>query len=433
MSALIFSVVLFLILGLLNPVNYNSLDIGVGFFVFGFSSYSVLKFAKRIGITVSLAIIAWLIYAAVLEFSFLIVYWSLFGILVAFLLEKLKVLKAVAIWILIVFFLLSAWMTSGELRKFLVADLALDTYNNDPGVFLKTYFLVHQGVFYYDAFRTAQLGRFAQKIFPGDIWGWRMPTIFEIWKLLPGSSGLSIYFLFLGIASSLLLVAFKVGQMFLGDSLGFLSAYLLFPYLHFAARDQMFLETEWWAVALFIFSMYFLIIKKYFGATVFLSLTLMIREVYVLPVVLMLIYFFFKKRRLVPIFFIPLASFGALFFLHMRWLRLYIDVWGTLFSPRVVSDGLFFVQQTLAFGSWEYLLFPFRPLAIFTTAATLGCLYLLRTSRREEGVIWLLAFLPFPLVFLRFGTLPYNDYWGIIYAPLAIILAPLLLKWQMTR
>jgi NADH:ubiquinone oxidoreductase subunit H len=48
-----------------------------------------------------------------------------------------------------------------------------------------------------------------------------------------------------------------------------------------------------------------------------------------------------------------------------------------------------------------------------------------RNGQKKEGLFWLLSFLPFPIAFLRFGTVPYNDYWGVIYVPIAIILAPL--------
>ena len=410
-----------LVLGLLNPVN-NTLDKFIGFFIFALCASCVFKSWKFAILT---TVIALLVFVKLRNFEFVILCALLTGLALGYFLRRLQVAKKLAIWIIIVGFLISSVATSGQLRQMLGRNLPLFSYNNDPSVILETYQLMEKGKGYYEAFAVAQLSRYAQQIVPGDIWGWRLPTIFYLWTIFPSRSGLGIYVLYLILASAVLYVSFRLGKRYLGESLAILPSYLIFPYLHFAARDQMLLETEWWAMLLFIIGIYLLVEKKWFFATLVFSLTVMVRELYILPIFAMLAFAFFKKRRLIPIFLIPLAAFALLFLFHMMGTSEYIDSWGTLFKPRTIPFGLFFVEQTLAFGSWEYLLFAFRPFFIFVVLAVLGCLFVFKRFDGGEAIFLLLGFLPFPIAFLKTGTVPYNDYWGIIYMPLAIILAAL--------
>ena len=415
--------VILLLLGLLKPASDSLIDLFIGFFIFSLVSYVVLQ-QKRLIISL-VFIIAWIIFSVIQGFELIIIYGSLAGLATAILFEKYKFLKISAIFLLIFLYLISSWLNSENLRAILTQDLSKFAYNNDPGLYLKTYYFMGQKLDYYESYKMAFLNRFETQIIPKDVWSWRMPTLFVIWQLMPGKYGLSIYYLFLLFASLVLYTAYKIGKKYLGVSLAILPAYLIFPYLHFAARDQMFLITEWWSMSLFVFGVYLLTTHKFFWATLVFSLTLMIRELYTLPIALMLIYSFFARRKIVSVYIIPLFAFLVLFFSHVYRLSFYIDSWGTIFSPRIVSDGLFFIQQTLAFGSWEYLLFQLRPFLFFFFASIVGCLYILRKTNREESILWILGYLPFILAFLRFGQTPFNDYWGIVYVRITLILAPL--------
>ena len=285
------SLALLLILGLLNPASGNVIDTFIAFLVFSFVSYTILKSSKVV--LFGLVIVSWLIFAKVRTFDSVIVYASFAGLALGYVFKRLRLREKLAVWAIIVAFLLASAATGATLRQMLGRDLPFYNYNNDPGVILKTYQLMKHGMDYYEAFRQAQLGRFSQQIVPNDVWGWRLPTIFFIWRILPGSHGLSIYILYLVLASTILYLAFKIGSKYLGFPLSILPSYLIFPYLHFAARDQMLLETEWWSAAFFIIGLYFLINKRWFWTTLLFSLTVMVRELYVLPIGLMLVYFFF--------------------------------------------------------------------------------------------------------------------------------------------
>lgn len=423
---------IFLLLGITNPVMGNLIDIAISGFVFGLTTYYVLGFFnktqsdhKKFLITSGVLLVtSWILMSRLKGFEPVYIYSSLLGYLIAALAQKFKILEKSAIWILIIVFLLNSFVISYDLRIWLGLDIP---YNNDPGVFLATYKSIEGGQDYYESFKSAMLVRFSEQIVPKDIWGWRLPTIFYVWKVLPGGA-LSIYLLYLLFSIILLCVVYQMARIFLPERLALLSPYLLFPYLHFGARDQMFLITEWWAAIVFIFAIYFVLKKHLFISTVLFSFTLLIRELYILPIGLMLICVFILQRRLIPVFLIPIISFFIFFIYHVYRVDEYIDAWGTLLSARIVDNGFLFLQQTFAFASWEYLVNQIRPFYFLVLAAIIGCVYIFKFQNRQEAVFLLLAFLPFPISFLKFGTLPFNDYWGVFYMPTAIILAPLALS-----
>lgn len=408
-----------LLLGILNPIGGNKIDSFIGFFIVGLVSAAV--FQNRKVFLLLLALVSILSYTKVKGFDLTVVYGLSVGIGLSILLEKFRAEKF-RILIFVIVFLVSAFFTSSTLRAKLVRDLPLYTYNNDEGAFLKTYKIMKGNVSYYDAYRVAFMGKFANHTVPGDVWGWRMPTIFEIWKIIPGS-GIGIYILYLTLASCVIYASYQVGKRYLGSNLALMPAYLVFPYLHFAARDEILLLTEWWSVLFFFLGLYLFVARKYFLAILFLALTVLIREVYIMPLGLMFAYFVLKLKREAVVFLIPLVAFLGLLFYHVLSLGSYIDSWHTLFAARIVSSGPLFVEQTLSFGSWEYLLFALRPFVLFLILALGGCLYMYRVGRKDEAFVWMLAFLPFPVAFMRFGAVPYNDYWGVMYMPTVLILA----------
>lgn len=376
--------IILLLLGTLNPVKGNKVDEFIAYFLFGL--VSIIVFSPN----------------------------------------KFKKLKKLAIWVVIICFLVSSVATSKDLRNMLSSDLPLYTYNNDPGVFLKTYQLVKGGENYYSAFFIAQNGTFTGKRIPSDIWWFRMPTIFYLWSFLPGS-GLSIYLLFLLLASVCLFAAYKIVLKFCGFRIALMSPYLLFGYLHFGARDQMLLETEWWGVMFFIIGLYFFFYKRFFWAIVLFSLAVLTRELYVISLVFMFLASFANKRRRVWVFIIPILSFALLFVFHILAVTKYFSSFVEMFRPRLAGDGLFLVKQTLVFGSWEYLFFFLKPFYFFVFFALIGSYYIFRKIDKGWGLCVLASFIVFPIAFLKVGSVPFNDYWGIMYIPQVLIFAPLVL------
>ena len=412
-----------LLLGILNPVGGNVTDGFVAFFVFGLVGQAVIGKNKLFLILIIAAAIG--LFWQVKGFDLAVVCGMSAGVLLSSVLEKFKLGK-LRILFLIPAFLVASFATSGDLREMLSRDLPYFTYNNDPSVFLKTYQLVDSGQPYYLSLLRAHDGRFSRVGMPTDIWGLRMPTLFYIWSFLPGG-GMGIYFLFLVISASVLFGAYKVTEKYLGRNIGLLSSYLLFPYLHYAARDQMMLETEWWGVTIFIIGIHFLLFRKYFLSTILLSLSTLTRELFIMPVFLLLIYYFFTNRKIVYIATVPITAFCLFFLFHLTAANFYIDAYGSLLKPRVIPLGYMFLQQTFAFGSWEYFFYNFKPFFLFFILAVMGSLYVYLRKSKTDGLIILFSFLIFPIAFLKIGTLPYNDYWGIMFMPQVLIFAPVVL------
>lgn len=421
-----FCLALLLFAGILNPTSRIG-DIAISFFIFGLVSKIVLK-NKNLLVTFLFLFIAWTAFAITKTFYPIIVVSSLSGFLVSFYILRFKLQEKIPIFILVFLLLLSALFNGKDLRVFLTRNLPLYTYNNDPSVFLKTFFLMKEGTNYYDAFKISISSRFSIQTYPGDVWGWRTPTLFSIWSLLPGKTGLSLYVLFLALSSSVVFVSYRLLRKYLPSHFAILSPYLIFPYIHYAVRDQMFLETEWWGLYMFIFGLFFLIKRKFFFAAAFFSMSVLFRELYMLPITFMVIYSIFKQRKLTFTFLIPIISFILIYVYHLFRLREYINIWETLLVPKTVSDPSSLIHQTLAFASWEYLFAKLRPFLFLLPVAFFGCVILLK--KVKEAVYLILSFALFPIFFLKFGITLYHDYWGILYIPIAIILSPLILLYQ---
>jgi hypothetical protein len=74
------------------------------------------------------------------------------------------------------------------------------TYRFDDEVYRRTYYLMHQGQSYYPAFRDAWTQQTALQPAPSTPMGFRLPTLFWMWRLLPAEA-FSLVYLFLGLGT----------------------------------------------------------------------------------------------------------------------------------------------------------------------------------------------------------------------------------------
>lgn len=416
-------------LGLTNPVTGSNIDLFLVFLLFGFVVSSVFTKDKLMIFSLLLVVNC---FFYIWGNHFGVIFLALVaGFLVQFFLEKVRRQKF-GIIVVILIYLVSSFASSNDLRGMLSRDLPFFTYNNDSGIYLKTYQQIEAGQPYYQSLIRALDGKFGQRGVPGDIWGYRFPTIFYLWKWIPGG-GIGIYYLFLAMSSFALYGAYKISSKHIGSRLGLLSSYLLFGYLHYAARDQMILQTEWWGVLVFLFGVYFLLYKRYFFATIFLAFSVLVRELFIVPLVSFALLVLLEKRKLLFVVFIPIVAFCSLFLYHLAAVNQYIEAYDSLFKPRVIPFGPLFLQQTLAFGSWEYFFYGLKPFYVFFAMAVVGSVYVYKKRSHFDGLILFLCFMVLPIAFLKIGALPYNDYWGILFMPQVLIIAPIFLGWFLER
>src|SRR3989338_7945708 len=97
--------------------------------------------------------------------------------------------------------LISAWVIASRYPVGMFEEPRLGTYRSDEMIFLKTYYLVEKGWNYYPAFSWAIEGDVRKIVLTSDIFQWRLPTLFYLWKVL-ANNGWQILWLFWVLALS---------------------------------------------------------------------------------------------------------------------------------------------------------------------------------------------------------------------------------------
>lgn len=346
---------------------------------------------------------------------------------VVFLLPRKFSQNRIIILPLIIIFLITSFYNSTGLRQQLQSEPKNRTYRTDMDDFLKTYYLMEQGSTYYESYRIAIENNPFKGVVSGNLWSWRLPTIFYIWLWLPGANGISIYYLFLINCILMFGLSFLLLQHLLMPPVkqyAIIAPYLLYPYLHFAARDMTLLQTEWWGMFVFFFGLFGFIKKKPKWPILLLTLAVIIRELFIIPLIIAAIYLAFKDSKQAKMLLIPILVFGAAIMLHSLFVSQIVLKTSQFFTPRFhsLAEGKQILLASLAFGSWEYTFFNFRIITLLTGIGILGSFLIRRKA------ILLSAVAGFVLLILVIGTSVYNDYWGIMYIPFMLISAPLVLN-----
>lgn len=289
-------------------------------------------------------------------------------------------------------------------------------YRSDEFVFLRTFYLVKEGINYYTAYndsvRQNSSGQYAYK----SVFEWRLPTVFYFWALF-ASNGLGIGILFIILSSLTLICVYKITE-------NILSPIILAPYYLDAYYYQTsFLFTEWWGLFFFIFGITSLLNNHKKLTIIFLSFSILTRELFIIPIIFMtLISFLFKKNRLIflKILFIFLVFYSVHFALVQNQ-----DVLASqrnIFS-RIHPFNFKQFQHEIAFSMRQYPLLNFRlPLIIaISTPLILFIKYLLS---KKLKYLYLLSAISLLFITPFSGNI-YNDYWGITFMPLCLAFFPL--------
>ncbi len=431
----LFCSVFFLLLGLLNPAS--KLDEIATFSMFGLLLLYFLDIQKclmKVKIYFALVIMIcsfFLVFLVNNKYDLLFVLAGaflgmvLFGFYKKFFRDKLEYFIVVIIGI----FLITAFWNAGDLRHQISVEPIAGTYVDDKLSFLRVAYLVRGGLDYYAANEKAILedGRIGS--LPLQVWGWRMPTYAYLWAILPGNVGLSTHATFLLLTCVYFLISFRITKLFIQENYAILVPYLAFPYFHYAARTLAFLEIEWWSVIIFVVGIYFLFLKKLIVSVVLLGTALFLRELYVVSLIFMAsVYFLERKIK----YYFTIVFIGIMFllfwFVHLIQVTRYVDFDLNLLAGRGHPFGTFLLQQTLAYGAGEYLIFEYRPFLILVLLSFFSfCSLLFKRKLELDLKILGVSGLTLILAVLKIGTTPNDDYWGAIFMPIIFILAPALL------
>jgi hypothetical protein len=116
------------------------------------------------------------------------------------------------------------------------------------------------------------------------------------------------------------------------------------------------------------------------------------------------------------VFALPVVVFFILISVHTYFVSLIVELGGNPFRLRFHGEGLGLFMTSFAFGSWEYLLFKFRPFLVVYFLSGLGLLW--RLSWRS---LVLLSFYLLPVSFLFIGTSSWNHVWGVLFVPVVLV------------
>lgn len=344
-------------------------------------------------------------------------------------LTKFKI-KGPYIPTIIIVLILSFLLTKPVIKIFNLGSLnepTNKTYVSDEMSFLKTFYYMKTGLNYYQSFKLARHNLNRTDDLSNDISLWRLPTIFYTWSLFTNDgNGILALFIFLSLLSiiSVFLIAKKLSNNFFG----ILSAIFLTPYFLDTLRYKTaFLFIEWWALFFYIFGLTFLIYKKNLTATIFFSLCIMTRELFVIPIFLIFIFHFLKKKDY-KLFILPFLSFGLLYFFHQYNINLVLG--HTEASLKIIqrlhSYSIKNLQETISFSMRNYALFGLKTHYVFILMGLsflLASLYL----KPKVEILYLLISASWGLVILPTISVQENDYWGIMFTPFLVMSAPLLI------
>lgn len=416
----------FALFGLLNPQSeFDVLQI----FLFTFLITHLLYFQRKRhrvflttwALTLFTALMAYFIYRP--ELLTLASTSTFAGVIYFLILHKAaKNLNKIFVVHLIIFFLVSSYVNSYNLRKIISQEPTPKSYFNDYLGFLRNFYLVENGYGYYEGLVITHTEDGRSSAIPQKVWNWRLPTYTYLWKIFPGDGGLSVYVFFLVLSSTALYFTYRIGRIFLNPNHAALVPYVLLPYFHFAARDLSFLAMEWWALPTLIFAVFFYLKNRLVLTLMLSTITLFLRELFLIPIgVFMILLIFPKSYKKVIVFSSSIAIF--LIFLGVHYLKV------TTFMPRSLESfkpdfqpfDPYIFQQTLSYGSVDYLFFRFRPFLVSLVLTVLSLA--IGFYRRKISIN--LFLIPLTAVSMAIFTLKFAtkdaDYWGVTFVPLLLI------------
>jgi len=360
-----FLILLLVFLGLPNP-SQQLIDKYIAITLF---SYVILTASKSLGINkyyqgLILSIGGLTYYLFNIANFAMIILGTGFGFLlhftIIFINKKINNPNIIPIFVILLLFIISSIINSVKLRTYLSTDPPLSQYTHDMGLYLKTYYLMGN-YDYYHAHAVAFQNHAVPISPPADVWSWRLPTAFYLWKLIPGINGLNIYLFYVAFATLALLATYQIAKKIkVSQTLAIIPVYLLYSYLHFAAYDWTLLQIEWWAAFFVIFGLYFLFDNKENYAITFFSLAAITREQLFIPFLMIALIATIYKNKHWQKFWVPVVCFGLMIIFHTYQISKIVNLQsGSQAFHFRLNGGMDLVNNTLAFGSWEYVFFAF--------------------------------------------------------------------------
>ncbi|MDD5029502.1 MAG: hypothetical protein PHH58_08395 [Rhodoferax sp.] len=330
--------------------------------------------------------------------------------------------------------------TPGEptVNAWLNTPPALGQTPGDRDYFLSFFYQTQAGVPYYDAviatYKADAMGEFR---LPNGVPGYRLPTLFALWQLLPaqGSALVPAFLLFATLAVG---SAYAIGAQLANGRAGLLSALLVAAaYLNISTSSYV-VFVDGWAMAITLAGLALLVAAQQratsgllWAAMAVLLLAASMREILLYPILLGMASVALLPRAqwwhaLRP-WLVALALFALIYTTHILAIDGRVDKSGSVGFWLNGSLGhllatLRFFDQLIGGAPW------FVPLLVLSGLA--GAARVMQTQR-QLGALLVAAVLVPHLTFLLFGSAGRDlitgavpGYWAMLVQPLALALAP---------
>jgi len=312
-----------------------------------------------------------------------------------------------------------------------LTEPANKNYRSDEMIFLKTFYLMKKNKSYYEAFKQANEEDLRGKSMGKDVFTWRWPTIFYLWKFT-ANNGQHILRNFYLLALFSLIAVFLILRKFVNFKLAILGVFLLIPYFADTFIYQTsFLFTEWWAWFFFIIGLAFWLYQKIIPTWIFFFLAVATRELMIIPILFFLIYSFYLK---IHRFFFFSIIFLFIFFLLFHQSEIYLPLANAEDNFNILAALSRFhlpnkltTQRILAFSMRQYPLIKYKSHYFIIFLGILSLIINLIKKKKAKDIYYIfLAGWSLFLILPFITSSQHNDYWGILFMPTLILTVPLI-------
>ena len=329
-------------------------------------------------------------------------------------------------------YIFSAKSIASKLDSSVTSEPIDKGYVSDEKDFLKTFYIMKKEENYYKSFGLALRNDARFTKIPTDLYSWRLPTVFYIWRFL-ATNGQGIINLFIILSSISLLAAFLITKNLVKEEFAVFSLLALIPYFLNAVSNTSFLFIEWWSLFLFLLALAFIFNKKTSIGIFFLVLSSLTRELLIIPAIAISIILSFRHKKITPLLIVVFA-FLIFMFMHFFLIEKNYNNVISYSSRKIHPFDKDFLLHILAFSTQFYRLAWLRIGTLFTTLTLIGFLITLPLYKNKDNMNLLLiaisSSLPLFLISLFISTSDssgfYSDYWAIIIIPVFIIFSPLI-------
>lgn len=332
--------------------------------------------------------------------------------------------------------LLCLWLLVFQSTEFIASyfeipkldEPVLGNYNSDEASFLKTFYLMKGGMDYYHAFKISRENFSSGNLLQSDSFAWRSPIVFYLWSVLT-QDGKGIFTLFLMFSSLLLISSYLITyKITMNKYLSILSPMVMMPYLYDTLMYKTaFLFTEWWGLFLFIYGLTLLAYNYRKSAFTLFYLSVISRELFIIPIFGLLIYSFILKQN--RVYFVLLMVLSGVFFVFHRQLVLNTLIVQSTLSPnpalRFHYPSYVNLREMISFSMRSFALLGYKTHYLVLSVGLVSLAVSSFVYKRPLGRILLIIVTSLIVVFPAISVRE-NNYWGICFVPFILLSVPLI-------